>query len=255
MERRSERERMVPEPDRDRASELTRRAWELTDLADYAGAVETTSEAIELDPNCALAYTVRGWALEGLGEEHLDAARSAYERALRLDSTAPWPRTGIADLLRRTGNREEAERLYRTVADDDMEPSEARPRSLEFRGWSLYRLGRLDEAIAAFHTSLAQAPGRFSVLFYLALALLVDGRSDEATEAYAAAIETVRAADLRRRPAPLSVASEDLDDAISSRPDLAALPATGAIRDRLRRELAALGTADAPSSDRPDPAV
>jgi tetratricopeptide (TPR) repeat protein len=246
---------MVPEPDRERASELTRRAWELTDLADYAAAVETTAGAIELDPHCALAYTVRGWALEGLGEKHLDEARSAYEMALRLDTTAPWPRTGIADLLRRTGSREEAEHLYRAVADDVVDPSDARPRSLEFRGWSLYRLGRLDEAIAAFHASLMLAPGRFSVLFDLALTLLVDGRPNEAAEAYAAAIEAVKAADVRRRLAPLAVASEDLDDAISSRPDVAALPAAAAIRDRLRRELGSLGAADALSPDPPDPAV
>jgi len=255
MERRSERERMVPEPDRERASELTRRAWELTDVADYAAAVETASGAIELDPNCALAYTVRGWALEGLGDEHLDEARSAYEMALRLDASAPWPRTGIADLLRRAGSREEAEQLYRAVADDNVDPSNAQPRSLEFRGWSLYRLGRLDEAIAAFHASLTQAPGRFSVLFDLALALLVDGRTDEATDAYAVAIDAVMAAEVRRRSAPLSVASDDLDDALSSRPDIAALPVTAAIRERLRRELGSLGVADAPSSGSPDAAV
>jgi tetratricopeptide (TPR) repeat protein len=175
--------------------------------------------------------------------------------ALRLDTSAPWPRTGVADLLRRTGSSEEAERLYRAVAEDDVDPSDARPRSLEFRGWSLYRLGRLDEAIAAFRASLARAPGRFSVLFDLALALLVDGRSDEAAEAYGTAIEAVRAADVRRRLAPLSVASEDLDDAISSRPDVAALSATAAIRDRLRRELGALEAADAPPSDPPGPAI
>ena len=173
--------------------------------------------------------------------------------ALQLDATAPWPRTGIADLLRRTGSREEADRLYRAVADDVADPPDTRPRSLEFRGWSLYRLGRLDEAIAAFRASLTQVPGRISVLFDLALALLVDGRSDEATEAYRSAIEAVRAADVRRRPAPLSVASEDLDDAISSHPDVAALPAAAAIRERLRRELSSL-VADASTTDPPDPA-
>ena len=144
---------MLPEasePDPESASDLSRRAWELTDLADYAAAVEASAGAIRLDPNSVLAYTVRGWALEGLGEEHLDDARSAYEMALQLDATAPWPRTGIAELLRRTGSREEADRLYRAVADDVVDPPDTRPRSLEFRGWSLYRLGRLDEAIAAF---------------------------------------------------------------------------------------------------------
>ena len=252
---RSDRECTVSEPDRERASDLSRRAWELTDLADYAAAVEASAGAIELDPNCALAYTVRGWALEGLGEEHLDEARSAYEMAIHLDATAPWPRTGIADLLRRMGSREEAERLYRAVAGDVVDPSDARPRSLEFQGWSLYRLGRLDEAIAAFHASLTQAPGRISVLFDLALTLLVEGLSDEATEAYAVAMETVGAADVRRRLAPISVASEDLDDAIASHPDVAELSATTAIRDRLRRELGSLEAADALRSDPPDRAV
>ena len=245
----------MPDADRERASDLSRRAWELTDLADYAAAVEASTGAIRLDPSCSLAHTVRGWALEGLGEEHLDEARSEYEMALHLDATAPWPRTGIADLLRRTGRPEEAERLYRAVADDAMDPADVRPRSLEFRGWSLYRLGRLDEAIAAFHASLTQAPGRISVLFDLALALLVDGRSDQATEAYGSAIEAVGSGDVRRRLAPLSVASEDLDDAVSSHPDLAGLPATAAVRERLHRELSSLHTVDAPPTDRLDPAI
>jgi len=78
---------MLPEvsaPDPENASDLSRRAWELADLADYAAAVEASADAIRLDPNSVLAYTVRGWALEGLGEAHLDEARSAYEMALQL---------------------------------------------------------------------------------------------------------------------------------------------------------------------------
>lgn len=240
------------EPDPETAFDLSLRAWELTDLADYAAAVEASAGAIRLDPNNVLAYTVRGWALEGLGEAHLDEARSAYEKALQLDATAPWPRTGIAELLRRTGSPEEADRQYRAVADGVVDPPDTRPRSLEFRGWSLYRLGRLDEAVAAFRASLTQVPGRISVLFDLALALLVDGHSDEASEAYGSAIEAVRTADVRRRPAPLSVASEDLDDAIASHPEVAALPAAAAIRERLHRELSSL--AHASTTDPPDPA-
>lgn len=224
-------------------------------MADYAAAVETTAQAIELDPGCALAYTVRGWALEGLGDAHLDDARSAYEMALTLDPTAPWPRTGMADLLRRTGNDEEAERLYRAVAEDPMDPADERPRGLEFRGWSLFRLGRSNEAIEAFRVSLTQAPGRMSVLFDLALSLLADGRIDEAIASYDMAIEAVRAVDVRRRLAPLSVASEDLEDAISSRPDLADLPATASIRERLRGERSSLPPREATALGLPDAAV
>lgn len=246
---------MVPEPDEGRASDLIRLAWELTDLADYATAAATAARAIELEPNNALAHTIRAWALESLGEAHLGEARSVYEAALALDATAPWPRTGLADLLHRAGSKDEAELLYRDVVKDTAEPPDDRPRNLEFRGWSLYRLGRLDEAIQTFHSSLERVPGRISVLFDLALSLLANGQPDEASEAYEAAVGAVRAADVRRRRAPLTVASEDLDEAISSHPKIADLPRTTAIRELLRLELIALGPPDTPSSDRPGAAV
>ncbi len=140
-----------------------------------------------------------------------------YETAIALDATALWPRTGLADILHRSGSREEAERLYRDVAED-AEPFDDRPACLEFRGWSLYRLGRLDEAIQTFHTSIERLPGRISVLFDLALSLLVNGQPDEAGDAYETAFEAVRKADPRRRRAPLTVAAEDLEEAISSHP-------------------------------------
>jgi tetratricopeptide (TPR) repeat protein len=208
--------------------------------------------AIELEPNNALAHTVHGWALENLGEQHLVEARSIYEAAIALEPTASWPRTALADLLHRTGSRVEAERLYRHVADDTSEPIDDPPRSLEFRGWSLYRLGRLDEAIQTFHRSLEHVPGRLSVLFDLALSLLANEQPDEASEAYEAAIGAVRAADVRRRRAPLTVSAEDLEEAISAHPEIAGLPRTAAIRELLRLELSALGPSETPPSDRSD---
>lgn len=239
---------MVPEPDEGRASDLAQRALELTDLSDYATAAETAALAIELDPNDAFAYTIRAWALENLGGQHLDEARSTYEVAIALDATAPWPRTGLADLLHRAGSKEEAERHYRAVAED-MGSLDDRPACLEFRGWSLYRLGRMDEAIQTFHASIERLPGRISVLFDLALSLLANGQQDEADEAYRAAFEAVRTTDARRRRAPLTVAAEDLEEAISSHPEIAELQRTAAIREELRLELIALGPPDSPPSD------
>lgn len=241
---------MVPEPDEGRASDLVQRAIELTELSDHATAADTAALAIELDPNNAFAHTVRAWALENLGEQHLDEARSVYETAIALDAKAPWPRTGLADLLHRSGSREEAERLYRDVAED-AEPLDDRPACLEFRGWSLYRLGRLDEAIRTFHTSIERLPGRISVLFDLALSLLANGQPDEAGDAYETAFETVREADPRRRRAPLTVAAEDLEEAISSHPLIGDLGPTTAIRERLRLELRTLGPPGEPPYDRP----
>lgn len=229
---------------------MVQRALELTDFSDYATAAETAEHAIELEPNNAFAHTIRAWALENLGEPHLDEARSVYEVAIALDATAPWPRTGLADLLHRAGNKEAAERLYRDVAED-VTSLDDRPACLEFRGWSLYRLGRFDEAIQTFHTSIERMPGRISVLFDLALSLLANGRHEEASEAYETAFEAVRTADVRRRRAPLKVAAEDLEDAISSHPEIGDLPRTAAIREHLRLELIALGPPANPPSDPP----
>ena len=246
---------MVPEPEQGRVSDLIQRASELNDLAEYAEAAETSALAIELEPDNALALTVRAWALENLGGQHVDEARSIYQTAIALDATAPWPRTALADLLHRTGSKDEAERLYRDVAADPAETLADRPRCLEFRGWSLYRLGRLDEAIQTFHASMEGAPGRISVLFDLALTLLTNGQPDEASQAYETAVEAVRAADTRRRRAPLTVAVEDLEEAIEAHPDIAGLPSTPAIRELLRRELRALGPPGSPPSGGPGGAI
>lgn len=123
------------------------------------------------EPNNTLAHTIRAWALENLGEAHLGEARSVYEAALALDATAPWPRTGLADLLHRAGNKGEAELLYRDVVKDTAEPPDDRPRSLEFRGWSLYRLGRLDEAISS-HPKIVELPRTTAIRELLRLELI-----------------------------------------------------------------------------------
>ena len=93
------------------------------------------------------------------------------------------------------------------------------------------------------------------MLFDLALSLLASGQPDEASQAYLAAVGAVRASDVRRRRAPLAVATEDLEEAVSTHPEIADLPPTAAIRELLRLELAALGPAGTPTSDRPGAAI
>ena len=93
------------------------------------------------------------------------------------------------------------------------------------------------------------------MLFDLALSLLANGQPDEASEAYETALEAVRAADTRRRRAPLTVAVEDLEEAIEAHPEIAELPSTPAIRELLRRELRALGPPGSPPSGGPGGAI
>ena len=60
---------------------------------------------------------------------------------------------------------------------------------------------------------------------------------------------------MRRRRAALSVAVEDLEDAIDAHPEIAEVASTKAIFELIRLELAALGPPGTPPSDGPGAAV
>lgn len=231
---------MSAETEQERVNSLVRRAGELSDLADYPAAVEAATLATELAPRHPAAHTVRAWALENLGGPHLDEARIAYETALRLDPHALRARVGLADVLHRSGRRADARELYRSIVIDTAAKHGEDAASLELEGWSLYRLDRLDEAIATFRGALEQEHDRVAVRFDLALALLAAGRIDEAVRAYEEAVDGVMATEPQRRRAPLTVASDDLAEALEAHPELATLPLIETVAASLRGALSAV---------------
>jgi tetratricopeptide (TPR) repeat protein len=179
-------------------------------------------------------HTARGWALENLEVPDWGAARDAYERALLLDAGQLWARGGLAEILRRQGDPEASQRLYRQVADEAAIRVATEPDLAELLGWSLYRTARTDEAITTFRSALAADGGWVSVRLDLGLALLIRGDVPAAAREYDAAFDQVR----RHQPArigALGVALEDLDELLARRRELAVLPAAAAVRDRLRR--------------------
>ena len=243
---------MRPESDEQRADDLIRRARELNDVADYAAAMDTARQAVELDPANAEAHRVRAWALENLGPDRLEDAKAGYERAVALDPAAFRARTALADLLRRSGRVEEAERLYREVADDASAATTAASSDLcrlEMGGWSQYRLGRLEDAIATFRIALEQDDDQPSVRFDLALALLAAGEAADARQTYETAITSLRRQDAAHRVVPLTVASEDVEDALVSHPSIVDLPETEAIKTLLRAELREVGSPGRTATD------
>ena len=239
---------MSAETEQERADSLVRRASELSDFADYAAALKAATLATELAPRDPGAHTVRAWALENLGGPHLDEARIAYETALGLDPHALRARVGLADVLHRSGRSEDAEQLYCSIAADTDASHPEDAASLELEGWSLYRIDRLDEAIATFRKALEREHGRIAVRFDLALALLAAGRIDEAVRAYEDAVDGVMETEPERRRAPLIVASEDLAEALAAHPELATPPVETA-QASLRRALADAPAPAPPPSD------
>jgi len=161
----------------------------------------------------------RGWCLENLGR--CEEAAAAYRAALRDDAGNPELLAGLGNVLWSLGDRAGAAGHWMQVADmagDDA----TTPRVLELAGWSLYRLGRLDEAEHAFRRAIEGSPMEPSARFDLGLVLLVAGRGREARQEYERAVEICTSYPRRDVPAAethsgaLAVALEDLVQATTT---------------------------------------
>lgn len=224
---------------------LAQRAFALVDAGDLAGAMAAARSAVAHDPGAAEAHVALGWTLELLGEEHLREAAAAYERALALDPGALWAKEGLANVLRRLGRPAEADALAAEVIAETAAIPHPDPETLELRGWCAFQLGRAAEAERDFRTALEADPDLVSVRLDLALVLLCTGRHPEALAAYGTAIETARR--LGDRRGVLAIALDDLEQALASRPELAATSAAATARRLLSG--ASTGTASAPMSE------
>ncbi len=217
----------------DDAEDLTRRALALVDAGDLALALATAEAAVAEDPGSAATHIALGWVLENLGPDRLAQAARAYERATVLDPCALWAKEGLANVRRRLGKPGEADALAAEVvalAKADPSPD---PETLELRGWCEFQLGRLAEAERSFRAALAIDPELVSVRLDLALVLLCAGRPSASLASYDAAIATAER--LGDRRGVLSIALDDLEQALAARPELASTAAAAAARERLLR--------------------
>ncbi len=81
---------------------------------EYAGALQSLSQAIELQPTLAMAYAARGSANMGL-QRH-PAAVSDYESALRLDANLAAPLYGLGEAFEALGRTAEARGYFQRYA-------------------------------------------------------------------------------------------------------------------------------------------
>jgi tetratricopeptide (TPR) repeat protein len=81
---------------------------------DYAGAVQSLTQAIQLEPTLSVAYTARGSAYIGL-RRYADAAVD-YEYALRLAPDMASPLYGLGEAYRMLGRNAEARAHYERYA-------------------------------------------------------------------------------------------------------------------------------------------
>jgi Flp pilus assembly protein TadD len=214
---------------------LVDRADGLNDRGEYQAGLQTAQEAIGLAPTDGPAWTAVGWALENLGR--LPEAEEAYRTAVRHDPGQPWAMVGLATVLEKTGRPGEALDIYRSVAERAPQSGQMGPDMLEIVGWSCFKSGDLDHALALYRQALAVEPKRTAVRFDLALALVAAGQVDNALSEYRTGLrDTDDQAELR---AHVEVA---LDDLLGTPVGASGYPAEAL----LRRALAQLRRASAP---------
>jgi tetratricopeptide (TPR) repeat protein len=103
-----------PDPARGQARAAYERGVKQIDGQDYAGALQSLSQAIELQPNLALAYTARGSA--NMGMQRYPEAVSDYQSALKMDVNLATPLYGLGEALQAMGRTADARQYYEKYA-------------------------------------------------------------------------------------------------------------------------------------------
>lgn len=113
----------VAEPTRTQARRAYESGVQRILARDYGGAVQSLTQAIQLEPTLSVAYTARGSAQVGL--RRYAEAVTDYQYALRLDPGQASPLYGLGEAYRKLGRFAEAREAYTRYLDStapDVQP-------------------------------------------------------------------------------------------------------------------------------------
>jgi tetratricopeptide (TPR) repeat protein len=125
---------------------------------DYAGAIQSYSGAVEMDPNYSEYYNERGNAYLKMGR--FQEAIRDYHEAIRLSSPFDEVWTNLGQCYRQMGQWEEAVRAYSRALD--LDPSQRLPRVGRAQVYDA--MGRAEEALADYDAVLLADPDQALVL-------------------------------------------------------------------------------------------
>jgi TolB-like protein/lipoprotein NlpI len=144
----------------------------------YALAREAVERALAIDPDYAAAHARLGW-IAMIYDNDLPLAARHLQRALALEPSNPGIVGNAATLLATLGRFEASLALDEyTVAHDPVSPT-----GHNNLGKSYLSVGRWDDAIAAYETTLRLSPERIGVHYYIGVALLFKGEAAAALAA------------------------------------------------------------------------
>lgn len=175
-------------------------AQALNDQGKIDEAIAACRQAIQLDPNFATAHNNLGFAFYKQGE--LDKAIAAYRQAIQLDPNLATAHSNLGVALRRQGKIDEAVMACRRAIQ--LDPNFAIGHNM--LGFALYEQGKLDEAIAAYRRAIQLKRNYAHAYNNLGVALYKQGKLDEAITAYRQAIQS---------NSNLPIAHENLQQALS----------------------------------------
>jgi tetratricopeptide (TPR) repeat protein len=158
-------------------------------MGDFDAAVDSATAATECLQQTAEAYETLGWALlYATVPNRAEAALAAYQRARELDALNPWLRAGEADALHLLGD-ERHRRLYQETLELIGNSGHIGPDLLWLRGWCLFRLDDLDQALMALLRAVSLTIRPAQMLFDLVLVVLAAGAIPDARTFFSRAIE------------------------------------------------------------------
>ena len=141
---------------------------------------ENLHRALEINPQSAPATAADGLIFQMQGEEV--RAEESFRRALELDENFTRGRTYYGAYLYSHQRYEDASNQFKKASYDSSFPDRAQV--FQNLAFSAFRLGREDEAIAAFQQALNIQGDSFEVLSELSRVLLYVGRYQEAARYY-----------------------------------------------------------------------
>jgi TolB-like protein len=143
-------------------------------------AKDASRRALEIDPDYAWGYAVRGGITDALENDLLGALRD-YERAVQLDPNDMNVLTESMNLLRNLGRYDESVAIGEyALARDPINAGVHGRLAISF-----FTAGRLDESIASMRTSLRLSPGRIAGHYWIGLALFMKGDAEAALASFA----------------------------------------------------------------------
>jgi tetratricopeptide (TPR) repeat protein len=216
--------------------------WVITMLGDklaevglFAAAETLYRRVCERSADDVYAWAGLGWCLENGPARDLRGAEAAYRRTLELEDDDPWNRKSVADILQLLGRRDEAANLFRQARAEALAGPEDRP---DLVAWCSFQLGEFDAAARGLYEVTSNRNRVGSDHFDLALVHLCAGRVSRGASQYRRCLSDLDHRHPQRARGLLTVAVNDLDNALVSYPEMAAEPGAAMIRreltDRLR---------------------